>query len=125
MEDTGYPNAKGTLGMIQKGCPSIRVQKTNTRQVNTAVLAPPRKPEYLKGYEHPITFNKEDHPPRVPRPGHSALVLNAQIDGYNMARVFMPPTRGLYAQSWLEVENNRPRVGETELITTEIGRAHV
>ena len=28
------------------------------------------------------------------------------------------PTGGLYAQSWLEVEHNRPRVGETELITT-------
>ena len=28
------------------------------------------------------------------------------------------PTRGLYAQSWLKVENNSPRVGETELITT-------
>ena len=28
------------------------------------------------------------------------------------------PTGGLYAQSWLEVENNSPRVGETEQITT-------
>ena len=72
-QDTGYPNAKGTLGMIQKGCPSKRVQKTNTRQVNMAVLAPPRKPEYLKGYEQPITFDMEDHPPRVPRPAKTLV----------------------------------------------------
>ena len=71
--------------MIQKGCTFKRVQKTNTRQVNMAVLVTPRKPEYLKGYEQAITFDKEDHPPQLPRPGHLALVLNTQIDGYNMA----------------------------------------
>ena len=75
--------------MIQKACPLKRAQKTNTHQVNMAVLAPPKTPEYLKGYEQPITFDQRDHPPRVPYPGHSALVVCAQIDGYNMARVFM------------------------------------
>ena len=95
--------------MIQKGCPSKRVQKTNTRQVNMAVLAPPKKPEYLKGHEHAITFDKEDHPPRIPRPGHSALVLNAQIDGYNMAQVFMDDESGIniiYADTLRQINKN-------------------
>ena len=59
--DAGYSATKGTLGMIQKACPSKRAQKTNTRQVNMAVLAPPKTPEYLKGYEQPITFDQYDH----------------------------------------------------------------
>ena len=35
------------------------------------------------------TFSQDDHPPAVPRPGHAPLVLDAQIEGYNMDRVFM------------------------------------
>src|ERR1041384_3017009 len=36
-----------------------------------------------------ITFSQNDHPPVIPRPGHSPLVLDAQIGGYDMDRVFM------------------------------------
>ena len=40
-------------------------------------------------------FNRADHPLRVPRPGHSALVLEAQIGGYDMSRVFMDEGSGI------------------------------
>src|SRR3954466_2851707 len=43
----------------------------------------------LHGAETSITFSQDDHPPAVPRPGHAPLVLNAQIGGYDMDRVFM------------------------------------
>lgn len=95
--------------MIQKGFPSRRVQKTNTRQVNMTVQTPPKRPEYLKGYDQVIAFTKEDHPPRVPRPGHSALVLHAQIDGYNMSRVFMDGGSGIniiYADTLRRMNKN-------------------
>ena len=36
-----------------------------------------------------ITFSQDDHPPTVPRPGHAPLVLDAQVGGYDMDRVFM------------------------------------
>src|SRR3954464_7373113 len=43
----------------------------------------------LSGAETSITFSQSDHPPAVPRPGHAPLVLDAQIRGYDMDRVFM------------------------------------
>ncbi|KAK1645940.1 hypothetical protein QYE76_063745 [Lolium multiflorum] len=33
-----------------------------------------------------ISFDGSDHPKAVPRPGHAALVLEAQIGGYNMSK---------------------------------------
>jgi hypothetical protein len=39
--------------------------------------------------EHPIGFDRSDHPPKIPRPGHHALVLEAQIGGFTSKKVFM------------------------------------
>src|SRR3954463_11711578 len=36
-----------------------------------------------------ITFSQSDHPPVVPRLGHAPPILDAQIRGYDMDRVFM------------------------------------
>jgi hypothetical protein len=60
-----------------------------------AVMAPPAIPEFLKGSEVPVTFNREDHPPAVYWPGHAALVLDAQIGNYAMTKVFMDGGSGL------------------------------
>src|SRR3954468_12027038 len=43
----------------------------------------------LHGAETSITFSQEDHPLAVPRPGHAPLVLDAQIGGYDMDKIFM------------------------------------
>src|ERR1041384_3497752 len=43
----------------------------------------------LHDVETSITFSQNDHPPVVPRPGHAPLVLDAQVGGYDMDRVFM------------------------------------
>lgn len=81
--------------MIQKGRPSNRCQKIISPQVQMATTAPPAAPEYLKGSETSITFSREDHPPRLPRPGHAALVLEAQIGGFEMNIVFMDGGSGI------------------------------
>jgi hypothetical protein len=47
----------------------------------TAEHAPPATPEYLNWSEHLIGFDRSDHPLKIPRPGHHALVLEAQIGG--------------------------------------------
>jgi hypothetical protein len=60
-----------------------------------AVMSPPAVTEYLKGSDTAISFSKEDHPPSVVRPGHSALVLDAQIGGYAMSKVFMDGGSGI------------------------------
>jgi hypothetical protein len=85
----GYTQSKGALQMIQKARPTNRAQKLITRQVNMAVLAPPPTVEYLNWSDQPIGFDRVDHPPQVPRPGHSALVIPAQIAGYDIPRVFV------------------------------------
>ena len=43
----------------------------------------------INGAETIITFSQEDHPTEVPRPGHAPLVLDAQIGGYDMDRIFI------------------------------------
>ena len=82
VEDPQYPAPQGQMYMIQPGRPTNREQKLRTRQVNLAVMAPPAILEFLKGSETAISFSKEDHLPLVARPGHAALVLDAQIGKY-------------------------------------------
>jgi hypothetical protein len=81
--------------MIQKGKPTNRTQKLITRKVNLAIRSPPPTPEYLNWSDQAITFDRADHPPSVPRPGHSPLVVNTQIGGYEMNRVFMDAGSGI------------------------------
>jgi hypothetical protein len=45
--------------------------------------------------EQPIEFSIEDHPITVPRSGNAPLVLNAQIGGYDVDRVFMEAGNGI------------------------------
>src|SRR4051812_2798398 len=90
----GYPPPKGAL-MIQKGRPTNRVQKNITRQINLAVTTPHAIPEYLSGSESCITFSRSDHPRQIPRPGHAALVIEAQIGGFEMSCVFMDSGSGI------------------------------
>jgi hypothetical protein len=54
-----------------------------------AVKCPPTTPEYLSWSEPTITFDRADHLVKIPHPRHSAPVLEAQIGGYDMSKVFM------------------------------------
>jgi hypothetical protein len=75
--------------MIQKHRISNRSQKLISRQVYMAEKAPPPTTEYLNWSGQPIGFTIEDHPPQVPRPGHSAIILPAVIEGYDVSRIFI------------------------------------
>ena len=81
------------MNMIQKACSSKRELKKFTREVNLAEAA--MTTEYVDWSEQSITFSRADHPPSVPRPGHAALVVEAQIGGFNMSKVFMDGGSGL------------------------------
>ena len=72
--------------MIQKGRPSNRCQKLISRQVYQAMTSPPAVPDYLRGSETEIMSSQADHPPAVPRPGHAALVVEAQICDFKMTK---------------------------------------
>jgi hypothetical protein len=63
--------------------------------VNLAISSPLATTEYLQWSEQTVGFNREDHPRKVPRPGHAPMVLKAQIAGYDVGRVFMDAGSGM------------------------------
>src|SRR4051812_1296374 len=75
--------------MIQEGRVSQAQQDTYTLQARAAENLNTVEVYQLHGAETNITFSQNDHPPAVPRPGHTPLVLDAQIGGYDMDRIFM------------------------------------
>jgi hypothetical protein len=70
--------------MIQPVPKSKKERKSISRQVNLAISSPPATIEYLQWSDQPVRFSRADHPRKVPRPGHSPMVLRAQIGGYNV-----------------------------------------
>jgi hypothetical protein len=88
--DGGYIPSKGHItAMIQPVPKSNKEEKSINRQVNLVVTLPPATTEYLHWSEQPIEFSREDHPITVPWPGNAPLVLKAQIETYDVDRVFM------------------------------------
>jgi hypothetical protein len=75
--------------IIQLVPKSKKEQKNISRQVNLAISSPLATTEYLRWSDQPIRFSRADHPRKVPRPGHSPMVLKAWIGGYDIGRVFM------------------------------------
>jgi hypothetical protein len=81
--------------MIQPVPKSKKERRNISRQVNLAISSPPATMEYLRWSDQPIRFSRVDHPRKVPRPGHSPMVLKAQIGGYDIERVFMDAESGI------------------------------
>jgi hypothetical protein len=81
--------------MIQPVSKSKKERKNISRQVNLAISSPPATTEYLQWSDQPVRFSRADHPRKVPRPGHSPMVLKAQIGGYDIGRVFMDVGSGI------------------------------
>jgi hypothetical protein len=75
--------------MIQRGRLTNRIERKRGREVFHAEHAPPASPEYLNWSEHPIGFDRSEYPSKIPRSGHHALVLEAQIGGFTSKKVFM------------------------------------
>jgi hypothetical protein len=101
--------------MTQPVPKSKKERKSISKQVNLAITSPPATMEYLKWSDQPVRFSRADHPRKVPRPGHSPMVLKAQIGGYDVGRVFMDAGSGInliYARTLramcISLENLKP-----------------
>jgi hypothetical protein len=81
--------------MIQLVPKSKKERKNISRQVNLAISLPPATTEYLQWSDQPVRFSREDYPRKVPRLGHSPMVLKAQMGGYDIGRVFMDEGSGI------------------------------
>src|SRR4051812_23119733 len=75
--------------MIQEGRVLQAQHEAYTLQARAAESTNAVEVYQLHDAETSIKFSKDDHPPAVPRPGHAPLVLDAQIGGYNMDKIFM------------------------------------
>jgi hypothetical protein len=73
--------------MIQPVPKSKKEKKSISTQVNLAITSPPATTEYLNWFDKIFGFNRANHPRKVPRPGHAAMVLKEQIEGYDVGRV--------------------------------------
>jgi hypothetical protein len=101
--------------MIQPVPKSKKEKKSISRQVNLAISSPPATTEYLKWSDQPVKFSRADHLRKVPRSGHSPMVLKAQIGGYDVGRVFIDAGSGInliYARTLkamcISLENLKP-----------------
>src|SRR5438034_10493592 len=65
---------------------SKRKQKLVAREINAITPAIPR---YLRWSEVPITFDRADHPDRVPHPGRYPLVLDPIVRTVKLNRVLI------------------------------------
>jgi hypothetical protein len=63
--------------MIQPVPKSKKEQKSISRQVKLAISSPPATTD-VRWSDQTIRFSREDHPRKVPRPGHAPMVLKAQ-----------------------------------------------
>jgi hypothetical protein len=81
--------------MIQSVPKSKKEEKSISRQVNLAISSPPATIEYLRWSDQPVRFSRAVHPRKVPRPGHTPMVLKAQIGGYDIGRIFMDAGSGI------------------------------
>jgi hypothetical protein len=79
--------------MIQSVPKSKKERKSISRQMNLAISSPPATTEYLRWSDQLVKFSRS--PKKFPRPGHSPMVLKAQIGGYNIGRVFMDAGSGI------------------------------
>src|SRR4051812_9444472 len=84
-----YNSPQGQVHMIQEGGMSQAQRDAYTLQARAAEDLSAVEVYQICGAETSITFSKEDHPTEVTRPGHAPLVLDAQIGGYDMDRIFM------------------------------------
>src|SRR6266540_1637687 len=90
-----FPNPEHQLNMIYGGSDayeSKQKQKLVAREINAVI---PVTPKYLKWSETPITFDRADHPDRVPHPGRYPLVLDPIVRTIRLNRVLIDGSSGL------------------------------
>ncbi|KAK1660943.1 hypothetical protein QYE76_049102 [Lolium multiflorum] len=90
-----FPPPRGQMSMIHRTGVSKREMKKLTREINLAESIMANIPEYVEWSSQNITFSRADHPMTIPKPGHAALVVEAQIGGFKMSKVFMDGGSGL------------------------------
>ena len=85
-QQQGMPPTAGFMGHTFVGLDSRREEKVIRRAVHATL---PDVPQWLDWSEQPITWSRQDHPPRVDYPGKFALVVAPQVKGYILTKTLM------------------------------------
>jgi hypothetical protein len=81
--------------MIHRTGVSRREMKKLTQEINLVEGTMANVPEFIDWSAQSILFSRTDHPMSILRPGHVAFVVEAQIGGFSMSKVFMDGGSGL------------------------------
>ncbi|KAK1668778.1 hypothetical protein QYE76_056937 [Lolium multiflorum] len=106
---TTAPSPAGPTSSTQRGVPTTTwadehdpqdrcLEKRDEEahpEINLAESIMANIPEYVEWSSQNVTFSQADHPMTIPKPGHAALVVEAQIGGFKMSKVFMDGGSGL------------------------------
>lgn len=84
-DDDGMPRAVGTFHTFT-GFDTRWEEKIIRRAVNATA---PDVPQWLNWSEQPITWSRQDHPPKIDYPGKFALVVAPQVKGYILTKTLM------------------------------------
>ena len=111
-EGGAYPHAEGCLMIFasSEARASRRAAKVERRDV---FAAEPATPAFLRWSELPITFDRTDHPSRVPRPGRYPLVVDPIVVKTRLSKVLMDGGSGLnilYAEVLDAMRIDRARI---------------
>ncbi|KAK1665120.1 hypothetical protein QYE76_053279 [Lolium multiflorum] len=90
-----FPPPHGQMSMIHRTGVSRREMKKLTQEINLAESIMANIPDYIDWSSQSIMFSRADHPMTIPKPGHAALVVEAQIRWFKMSKVFMDGGSGL------------------------------
>jgi hypothetical protein len=72
------------------GGPTVDMSNSQRKRERHEVLAAERAPpSFLDWSEESITFNREDHPNRIPNPGQYPLVVDLVIGNSRFSKVLM------------------------------------
>jgi hypothetical protein len=84
----GFPAVENVF--LISGGPTVDLSSHQRKQERHEVLAAEKvPPSFLDWSEGTITFSREDHPNRIPNPGHYPLVVDPVIGNARFSKVLM------------------------------------
>jgi hypothetical protein len=95
-EPNGYfPEAHKEVNYIYGGLISYESRRKQNLTAREVMAVSPATPEYLKWSEVPITFDHNDHPDFVPKPGQYPLIVSPIVRDVKLNQVVIDGGRSL------------------------------
>jgi hypothetical protein len=87
-EGEGFPKVKNCL-LIVGGCMACLTVRQRKRELRVVFVVSSVVPSYLKWSKNAITFDRQDHPDRIPNPESYPLIVDPIIAETCLSKVLM------------------------------------